>query len=59
MRIFLSLHVVTSCEPSQFQQAEYTRSGWQSISTKGSPVPTFQITTWLSLPVKIKDIKKN
>lgn len=49
-RIFLSLHVVTNFEPSQFQQALNTISGWQSICTSTSPVPTFQITTWLSEP---------
>lgn len=29
--IFLSLHVVTNRDPSQFQHAEYTTSGWQSM----------------------------
>lgn len=50
MRIFLSLQVVSNLEPSQFQQAEYTKSGWLSITTVGSPVPTFQMTTKLSEP---------
>lgn len=39
IRIFLSLQVVRSCEPSQLKQALYTMSGWQSICTRASPVP--------------------
>lgn len=50
MRIFLSLQVVTSFEPSQLKQALKTMSGWQSMWIKTSPVPTFQMTTWLSDP---------
>lgn len=48
--IFLSLHVVTNFDPSQLKQALRTMSGWQSILTSISPVPTFHITTWLSEP---------
>lgn len=43
--IFLSLHVVTNLEPSQFQHALYMISGWQSIWMSISPVPTFHSTT--------------
>jgi len=48
---FLSLHVVSNCDPSKFHEALNTMSGWQSIWISGSPTPTFQITTWLSDPI--------
>lgn len=48
---FLSLHVVSNCDPSKFHDALNTISGWQSIWISGSPTPTFQITTWLSDPI--------
>lgn len=50
IRIFLSLHVVTNLEPDQSKHALYTTSGWQSRWMSISPVPTFQMTTWLSEP---------
>lgn len=55
--IFLSLHVVTNLLPSQFQQALYMISGWQSICMSNSPVPTFHNTTWLSEPTSTFEIR--